>query len=136
MEGFRSATSHWTNPASWLGSEHWLVELALGGWGRHAIVKPRCTRVSELTADEAAELGPLRHRSAAFVDELVAPEQVYTALGSDAGGVPVHIHYVVQPVTRVLMDDHAAHGRRCRVAMFTRGGLPHGWAPRRGRALH
>jgi hypothetical protein len=60
----------------------------------------RVTRVSELTADDAAaEVGPLLHCSTAVVDELVEPEQVYTCLWSHAGGVPVHIHYVVLPVT-------------------------------------
>jgi diadenosine tetraphosphate (Ap4A) HIT family hydrolase len=108
-------------------TEDWLVEHCVGPLGVGTlIVKPRrhVTRVSELTADEAAEVGPLLHRAAAVVDELVEPEQVYTCLWSHAGGVPVHIHYVVQPVTRALMDDHAAHGPALQVAMFTRGELP------------
>ena len=82
---------------------HWLVEHCVGPLGVGTlIVKPKrhVTRVAELWADEAAELGPLLQRSAAVVDELVVPEQVYTCLWSHAGGTPVHIHYVVQPVTR------------------------------------
>ena len=52
------------------------------------------------------------------------PEQVYTCLWSHAGGTPVHIHYVVQPVTRAMMDEHGAHGPALQLAMFERGDLP------------
>jgi len=84
------------------------------------ILKPKrhVTRVSELTDDEAAELGPLLLQSAAVVDDLLKPEQVYTCLWSHAGGTPVHIHYVVQPATRELMDRHDAYGPHLQVAMF------------------
>ena len=108
-------------------TEHWLVEHCVGPLGVGTlIVKPRrhVTRVSALTAEEAAEVGTLLLYSAAVVDGLVEPEQVYMCLWSHAGGVPVHIHYVVQPVTRALMDEHAAHGPALQVAMFKRGPLP------------
>jgi hypothetical protein len=58
------------------------------------------------------------------VDELVAPEQVYTCLWSHAGGMPVHIHYLVQPATRELMDRHSDYGPHLQVAMFDAGVLP------------
>jgi diadenosine tetraphosphate (Ap4A) HIT family hydrolase len=106
---------------------YWLVEHCVGPLGIGTlIVKPRrhVTRVSELTSDEAAELGPLLRRSAAVVDELVGPEQVYTWLFSHAGGVPVHVHYVVQPATRGAMDDFGVYGPHLTVAMFDRGELP------------
>ena len=106
---------------------HWLVEHCVGPLGVGTLlVKPKrhVTRVSELTPDEAAELGPLLHRSAAVVDELVAPEQVYTCLWSHAGGTPVHIHYVVQPATRALMNEHESYGPKLQLAMFERGELP------------
>ena len=108
-------------------TEHWFVEHCVGPLGVGTLlVKPKrhVTRVAELSASEAAELGPLLQRSAAVIDELVEPEQVYTCLWSHAGAVPVHIHYVVQPVTRALMDDYAAYGPSLQVAMFTRGELP------------
>jgi diadenosine tetraphosphate (Ap4A) HIT family hydrolase len=108
-------------------TEHWLVEHCVGPLGVGTLlVKPKrhVTRVSELQAGETVELGPLLQRSAAVVDELVAPEQVYTCLWSHAGGVPVHIHYVVQPATRSLMDDHGAYGPKLQLAMFERGELP------------
>ncbi len=38
--------------------------------------------------------------------------------GEVPGGVPVHVHFVVQPVTRVLMDEIGAHGPQLQVAMF------------------
>ena len=108
-------------------TSHWLVEHCVGPLGVGTLlVKPKrhVTRVSQLEADEAAELGPLLHRAAAVVDELVAPEQVYTCLWSHAGGVPVHIHYVVQPATRALMDEHESYGPKLQLAMFERGELP------------
>ena len=108
-------------------TDHWLVEHCVGPLGVGAlIVKPKrhVTRVSELDGDEARELGPLLQQSAAVVDELVAPEQVYTCLWSHAGGRPVHIHYVVQPVTRSQMDEHGTYGPALQVAMFDRGELP------------
>jgi hypothetical protein len=60
----------------------------------------------------------LLQRSAAVVDELVKPEQVYTCLWSHAGGTPVHIHFVVQPVTRELMDAFGVYGPHLQVGMF------------------
>jgi diadenosine tetraphosphate (Ap4A) HIT family hydrolase len=100
---------------------HWRVEHCVGPLGVGTLlVKPKrhVTRVSQLSDDEASELGPLLKRSAAVVDELVEPEQVYTCLWSHAGRVPVHIHYVVQPVTRELMTRFDDVGPMLQVAMF------------------
>ena len=100
---------------------NWFVEHTVGALGVGTLIlKPKrhVTRVSELTDDEAVELGPLLLRCAAVVDELVEPEQVYTCLWSHAGGTPVHIHYVVQPATREMMDRHVAYGPNLQVAMF------------------
>ncbi len=96
--------------------EHCVGPLGLGT----LVVKPKrhVTRVSELTEPENRELGPLLQRSAAVLDGLIAPEQVYVCLWSHAGGEPVHIHYVVQPVTREQMEHHGAHGPRLQTAMF------------------
>ena len=74
-------------------------------------------QLSDLLDEEAAEVGPLLHRSAAVVDELLAPDQVYGCLWSHAGGVPGHVHYVVQPVTAELMNEYEAYGPRLQVAM-------------------
>jgi diadenosine tetraphosphate (Ap4A) HIT family hydrolase len=100
---------------------HWLVEHCVGPLGVGTLIlKPKrhVTRVSNLSEDEATELGPLLRRSTAVVDELVAPEQVYTCLWSHAGGTPVHIHYVVQAATRELMAEYDSHGPNLQVEMF------------------
>jgi len=100
---------------------YWVVEHCVGPLGVGTLLlKPKrhVTRISDLREDEAAEVGPLLHRSAAVVDELLAPEQVYVCLWSHAGGTPGHIHYVVQPVTRELMVEQGAYGPRLQVAMF------------------
>jgi diadenosine tetraphosphate (Ap4A) HIT family hydrolase len=108
-------------------TRYWYVEHCVGPLGVGTLlVKPKrhVTRVSELEHGEAAGLGPLLQRAASVLDELVAPEQVYTCLWSHAGGTPVHIHYVVQPATRALMDEHGAYGPSLQLAMFERGDLP------------
>jgi diadenosine tetraphosphate (Ap4A) HIT family hydrolase len=108
-------------------SSYWFVEHCVGPLGVGTLlVKPRrhVTRVSDLTHNEAAELGPLLQRSAAVVDELVEPEQVYTCLWSHAGGTPGHIHYVVQPATRELMNRYESYGPNLQVAMFAQNEAP------------
>jgi hypothetical protein len=71
------------------------------------IVKPErhVTAVDALTPDEALELGPLLRLTS-------------------AGGVPVHIHYVVQPVTEDQMAALGAYGPALQVAMFANGEVP------------
>ena len=106
----------------------WRVEHCVGPLGVGTlIVKPvrHVVHVADLTAAEAAELGPLLRRAASITTELVRPEQVYVCLWSHAGGEPGHIHFVVQPVSRETMDKHAAYGPSLQMAMFAAGeGLP------------
>jgi diadenosine tetraphosphate (Ap4A) HIT family hydrolase len=91
------------------------------------LVKPtrHVLHVRDLTDAEAAELGPLLRDTARVVDELASPaaEQVYTCLWSHNGSDPVHIHYVVQPVTRELLDELGS-GPRQQAALFDRGERP------------
>jgi len=99
----------------------WRVEHCVGPLGVGTlIVKPlrHVVHVADLTADEAAELGPLLRTAASIVTDLVQPEQVYVCLWSHAGGKPGHIHFVVQPVSRDSMDRHGAYGPGLQVAMF------------------
>ena len=105
----------------------WVVEHCVGPLGLGTlIVKPQrhVTAVAELTEDEAAELGPLLRRASSVAGRLVPAEQVYNCLWSHAGGVPVHIHYVVQPVTAEQMASFTAHGPDLQVAMFAAGSVP------------
>jgi diadenosine tetraphosphate (Ap4A) HIT family hydrolase len=102
----------------------WRVEHCVGPLGVGTlIVKPvrHVLHVADLTAEEAAELGPLLRRAATLVTELLEPEQVYVCLWSHAGGVPGHIHFVVQPVSRALMDRYGVHGPGLQKAMFEAG---------------
>ncbi len=105
----------------------WLVEHSVGPLGVGTlIVKPRrhVTRVADLTDEEAAALGPLLLRATQVVTELTDPEQTYVTLWSHAGGVPVHIHFVIQPITAALMEAHGVYGPTLQVAMFEAGELP------------
>jgi diadenosine tetraphosphate (Ap4A) HIT family hydrolase len=78
--------------------EHCVGPLGVGT----LVVKPKrhVVHVANLDDREAAELGPLLRRTSAVVAELTAPDQVYVCLWSHAGGVPVHIHFVVQPAQK------------------------------------
>ncbi len=75
--------------------EHCIGSLGLGS----LIVKParQVTAVADPTVD--GELGPVLRLASWVAGQLVPAEQVYNCLRSHAGGVPVHIHYVAQPVT-------------------------------------
>jgi diadenosine tetraphosphate (Ap4A) HIT family hydrolase len=83
------------------------------------IVKPErhVVHVADLADDEAAELGPLLRDAARVATALTGPEQVYITLWSHAGGIPGHIHYVVHPITRAVMDEFG-HGSRVQPEMF------------------
>jgi diadenosine tetraphosphate (Ap4A) HIT family hydrolase len=108
-------------------SERWRVEQCVGPLGVGTLlVKPKrhVTRAAELTTDEAQEQGPLLRRCATVVDSLLEPEQTYICLWSHAGGEPGHIHYIVQPITRELMDDFGLHGPTLQVEQFARGIAP------------
>jgi diadenosine tetraphosphate (Ap4A) HIT family hydrolase len=105
----------------------WVVEHCVGPLGLGTlIVKPErhVTSVADLTEDEAAELGPLLRRASAVASTLVETDQVYNCLWSHAGGEPVHIHYVVQPVSKQQMSETGAYGPTLQVSMFSRGNRP------------
>jgi diadenosine tetraphosphate (Ap4A) HIT family hydrolase len=108
-------------------TDHWLVEHCVGPLGVGTlVVKPRrhVVHVWELTGAEANELGPLFRRVAGVLSDLVEPDQIYVDLWSHAGGKPVHIHWVVQPVTRALMDELSVYGPELQMEMFDRGEQP------------
>jgi diadenosine tetraphosphate (Ap4A) HIT family hydrolase len=110
-----------------LVTEHWIVEHTVGPFSLGTlIVKPRRHVIHfwELDEAEAAAIGPLLRHVSATLAELTQPEQVYVGLWSHAGGVPVHIHFVVQPVTRMLMDSIGDYGPHLQVAMFDAGVTP------------
>jgi len=105
----------------------WLVEHCIGSLGLGTlVVKPErhVTSVAELSTDEATEFGPLLRRASHVASQLVDADQVYNCLWSHAGGAPVHIHYVVQPVTKKQMSEFGAHGPNLQVAMFSIGEPP------------
>lgn len=108
-------------------SGNWLVEHCVGPLGLGTlIVKPErhVTAVAGLSPAEAAELGPLLQQASWVASQLVDSEQVYNCLWSHSGGVPVHIHYVIQPVTREQMAEYQCQGPRLQEAMFAAGITP------------
>ncbi len=106
---------------------HWRVEHCIGPLGLGTlIVKPsrHVTTVAELTDDEAAELGPLLREASRVAAELVEADQVYNCLWSHAGRRPVHIHYVVQPVSKQQMSEFDEYGPALQMAMFGAATVP------------
>lgn len=49
---------------------------------------------------------------------------MHNCLSSHEGGEPVHIHHLVQPVTRSQMEHYGAHGPALQVKMFEAGEYP------------
>jgi diadenosine tetraphosphate (Ap4A) HIT family hydrolase len=107
-------------------TEHWLVEHCIGPLGLGTlIVKPErhVIAIADLSEPEAEELGLLLRQASAVAAQLVPAEQVYNCLWSHAGGAPVHVHYVIQPVTRGQMDQAHCYGPDLQVAMFRDGAV-------------
>lgn len=105
---------------------HWVAEHCIGPLGVGTlIVKPKrhVVHVWELRPDEAAELGQALQQTAAVVSELTSCDQIYVSLWSHSGGVPAHIHFVVQPVTSEQRAAHAG-GVAVQKAMFDAGVTP------------
>ena len=105
----------------------WVVEPCVGPLNLGTlIVKParHVTAVADLTDEETAELGPLLRRSSWVAGRLVGASNVYNCLWSHATSTPVHIHYVVQPVTGDQVTTYGVHGPALQVAMFAGGPVP------------
>jgi diadenosine tetraphosphate (Ap4A) HIT family hydrolase len=108
-------------------TDFWLVEHCVGPLGLGTlIVKPErhVTAVADLSPAEAGELGPLLHQASRVASQLVDAQQVYNCLWSHAGGVPVHLHYVIQPVTRQQVTTYGRNGPALQMAMFEAGITP------------
>jgi len=94
----------------------WRIEHCIGPLGVGTlIVKPtrHVLHVADLSASEAAELGPLLRRAAQVISRLSDPAQVYVSLWSSG---PAHIHWVVQPVT--VRQEADSRGPFLQAAMF------------------
>jgi diadenosine tetraphosphate (Ap4A) HIT family hydrolase len=103
---------------------HWLVEHCVGPLTLGTlVVKPErhVTKVADLSQGEAEELGPLLRLASWVAGRLTGADQVYNCLWSHGRGVPVHLHFVVQPVTRATVEAFDAHGPDLQVAMFAAG---------------
>lgn len=103
----------------------WIVEHCLGPLGLGTlIVKPvrHVLNVGDLDDREARALGPLLRDASSVVTRLRGAERVYVSLWSHAGGVPVHIHFVVMPIDRGVVATHGgALGPALQAAMFADG---------------
>jgi len=109
-------------------TRHWLIEHCIGPLSLGTlIVKPKrhVVAVVDLSEDEAMELGPVLRDASAVARDLVHADQVYNCLWSHAGGVPGHIHYVIQPVRREEgRSDTGHYGPALQMALFTKGQPP------------
>ena len=93
-----------------LRTDSWMVNHCVGplGLGTMVIAPTRhVTRVSALTEPEVEELGRLIRRCSQVVETLVTAEQTYVCLWSHGTDGPKHLHWVVQPITKDLVEAHA-----------------------------
>ena len=109
-------------------TEHWLVDHTVGPLSLGTlIVRPKrhVLHVWDLDDAESIEMGPFFRRVARALAAVAKPQQIYVTLWSHAGGAPVHIHWVFQPVTA---ESRAAfggiYGPHLQVAMFDRDQPP------------
>ena len=105
----------------------WIVEHCVGPLGVGTlIVKTRrhVAHVWELEEEEAAELGPLLRRVSSVLARLTNADQVYICVWAHGADEPHHIHFVVQPVTRALIEEIGERGPSLQSAMFQRAVYP------------
>jgi diadenosine tetraphosphate (Ap4A) HIT family hydrolase len=105
-------------------TEHWLVEHAVGPLEVGTmVVKPsrHVCHVAELSPEESHELGPLLQLTASVATDLCDPDQVYVCLWSHAGFQPVHLHFVVEPVTQAAVTELGLTGPRYQSHLFEQG---------------
>ncbi|MEO8456387.1 MAG: hypothetical protein ABI559_01115 [Chloroflexota bacterium] len=108
-------------------SRFWTVEHCIGPLGVGTLIlKPlrHVTRFAELTADEAAEFGPLLHYVAQALMAELSPDQTYVTEWSHAGWEPGHIHFVVQPAWDSQRKQYARPGPAMQMDMFTANVTP------------
>jgi ATP adenylyltransferase len=106
---------------------HWRVEHSLGSLGTGALfvtAKRHVVHLADLDPVESAEIGPLLVEASRVVTETTDALQVYVNLWSHNGSEPVHIHWVVHPLTRELLDRYGRTGPRLQAAMFDGHGSP------------
>lgn len=109
-------------------TDHWIVNHCDGPLGCGTLVvspSRHVTRVSALNQPEVAEMGPLLHRTTQIVDELTKADQVYVCLWSHSDSGPKHLHWVVQPVSKMLVAKHAGkRSEELQLAMFELSEMP------------
>jgi diadenosine tetraphosphate (Ap4A) HIT family hydrolase len=108
-------------------TEHWVVDHTVGSLGVGTLVvksRRHVVGVGELDDAEAEELGPLLQRVTAALVQVTSPSQIYVCLWSHERREPGHVHFVVQPVSHAVMEEHDAHGPRLQAALFERGEPP------------
>jgi diadenosine tetraphosphate (Ap4A) HIT family hydrolase len=101
----------------------WVVEHCMGPLGVGTlIVKPRrhLLHAWELNSQELSEMGPLLGSAATVVRNITGCDQVYICLWSHGGFSPVHIHFVIQPVSNQMGSDYENAGPSLQAEMFRR----------------
>lgn len=106
----------------------WVVNHAIGPLNLGTlIVAPRehIISVADLEVPAAAELGPVLRLTAAVIELLCRPEQVYVCLWSHGIAERKHLHFVVQPVTTAVRLAHGGlRSEQLQAAMMNAGQAP------------
>lgn len=87
----------------------WLVSQHTGAWtdpGELLVqVRRHCESLAELTAPEAAALGPILRAGVAAIERVVRPERTYVASYNERVR---HVHFFLLPRTRSLPAGHVS----------------------------
>lgn len=110
-----------------LATERWVVQHCTGPFPVGTlIVKPvrHLVHLSELTPDEASELGPLLPRLCGIVQALTRADQVYVCSWSHRDWIPNHVHFVVQPAWSSQRERFSKPGPSLQAQMLEVGETP------------
>jgi ATP adenylyltransferase len=111
-----------------LRSDHWMMNHCIGPLGLGTLVLApvrHVERVAELSEVETHELADLMRLAAKVIDEILAPEQTYVCMWSHGPHGPRHLHWIVQPVSRDLVQLHGGKtSEELQLAMFEAQAYP------------
>lgn len=110
-----------------LATELWVVQHCTGPLPLGTlIVKPlrHVIHISELSAQEAEELGPLLRRVSAAVHTLCKADQVYVCAWGHRSWTANHVHFVVQPAWNAQSEQFDMPGPSLQARQLESGEPP------------
>ncbi len=101
-------------------TQYWVIDHCIGPFGLGSlIVKPKRHSVHywELTDAETDEVGKLLKLASKTIETILMPDQVYICLWSHMNWIPVHIHFLLQPVWNEMKMEYEKSGAYLQIDM-------------------